>query len=332
MSSPVAEIPTCHKSMTIKPVTTTLPSARAGLVRARSSTVTMLPPRIAHWQDSHNYHAHIQQVYQPMHIPGIPPIALGPVLRATPMMAPTAWFPVSPPPLHSARPVVSPGFVHAAPMSTLWHMSVGEVWSTPTSPRSATETVRILKQLGLTIVLEDLDNMQPHGGRTAAVLRCRTNEVVDGATGTIVQKHVHFQVEFSVSSTQVGGFGSPTVATGSNTGTGAGTSVSAGVGTLAIGVSTSPTGTGMSTSLISPRHAVLGKQAMAVGHACTIVPVQEKGSLLAFGAVCRWLREEWTLDALQTRSPPGTGPGGQGNPLEQQQQHQGSGLPTRFRL
>jgi len=547
MSSPVAEIPTRHKSMTIKPVATTLSSAHAELVRARSSTVTMLPPRIA--QDSHNYHAHNQQMYQPMHIPGTPPIALGPIPRTTPMMAPTAWFPVSPPPFHSARPVVSPGFARTAPMSTVRHMGVGEVWSTPTSPRTVeqnamtdnnatmpvpgrfdgvfgngpyspdgrsaipvfredmptqsryfqaptrrvfvagspedapqpgrgqenkenseyydgrytyqendpthfsgellvkprgggrvgrelrnslhgveflkreskerekdrkhkgeyafvwcpyaldpfgfvvppldlqpntlnakrsvvsspiqptspgmpsilsspvgefkgwfsnlfnwrahtyvlcstnnvaatrTETVRILEQLGVTIVLEDPDNMQPHGGGTGAVLRCRTNEVVDGATGAIVQKHVRFRVEFSVGSTQVGGFVAPTVATGSNTGTGAATSMSAGVGTQTISASTSPTGAGMSTSLMSPRHAALGKQAMAVGYACAIVLVQEKGSLSTFRAVCRWLREEWTLDAL--RSPPGAGPGGQGVFLEQQLQHQGSGLQKR---
>lgn len=134
MSSPVAEIPTRHKSMTIKPVATTLPSAHAELVRARSSTVTMLSPRIA--QDSHNYHAHNQQMYQPMHIPGTPPIALGPVPRTTPMTAPTAWFPVSPPPLHSARPVASPGFPRAPPMSMIRRMGISEVRSTPTSPRS----------------------------------------------------------------------------------------------------------------------------------------------------------------------------------------------------
>ena len=89
------------------------------------------------------------------------------------------------------------------------------------------------------------------------------------------------------------------------------------VGAQSLGASASPTGMS-SFKLMSPRHA-LGKQAMAVGYACAIVVVQEKGSLSTFRAVCRWLREEWTLDAL--RSPP-AGPGGQGIFLEQQQQHQ----------
>ena len=164
--------------------------------------------------------------------------------------------------------------------------------------------------------------MHPHGGGTAAVLRCRTNEVVDEGTGAVVQKHVRFRVEFSVGSTQVGGFVAPTVATGSSTSAGA--SVSAGVGTQIVGASASPTG--ISSSLVSPRHA-LGKQAMAVGYACAIVVVQEKGSLSTFRAVCRWLREEWTLDALM--SPPGGGPSGQGIFLEQQQQHLGIGLQRR---
>ncbi|KAF8546307.1 hypothetical protein OG21DRAFT_1527911, partial [Imleria badia] len=146
-----------------------------------------------------------------------------------------------------------------------------------------TETVRILEQLGVSIALEDPDG---NASATASILRCRTNEIVDGATGAVVQKHVRFRVEFSVGSTQVGEFAAPTAGAGSSTSTG--TSVT-----------------------VSPRHAsAFGKQAMAVGYACAIVLVQEKGSLSTFRAVCRWLREEWTLDALQ--SPPGGGSGGQG--------------------
>lgn len=135
ISSPVAEIPTRHKSMSIKPVATIQPSAHAEIARTRSSTVTMLPPRIA--QDSHNYHAHNQQMYQPMHIPGTPPISLGPVPRMTPMMVPTAWFPVSSRPPHSAGLVPSPNIGHAVPMSMVPHIGATEVRSAPTSPRSA---------------------------------------------------------------------------------------------------------------------------------------------------------------------------------------------------
>ncbi|KAH0835946.1 hypothetical protein J3R83DRAFT_9871 [Lanmaoa asiatica] len=521
VSSPVAEIPTRHKSMT-KPVATTLSSAHAELARTRSSTVTMLSPRIT--QDSHNYHAHNQQMYQPMHIPGTPPIALGAVPRMTPMTVPTAWFPVSPHPPHSAGPTLSPSIARAAPMSMVRHMGVSEVRSAPTLPRSGgpdamvdiepttqfpgrvdtvftyhgndpsspegrptiqvyredmlpqvdrsrhsqaptrhltvptspedahqsgrsqenkensnyyegrytyldndpmhfsgglfvkpraggrvgkelrnslhgveflkrdnkgrerdrkpqvppldlhlntlntkrsvvssptqptppgmpsilsspvgefkgwfsnlfnwrahtyvlcstnnlaatrTETVRILEQLGVTIALEDPDSIHAHGGGTAGILRCRTNEVVDGATGAVVQKHVRFRVEFSVGSTQVGGFIAPTIGAGPSAGT------SIGIGAPVVGASTTSTGT--SSLLMSPRHA-LGKQATAAGYACAIVLVQEKGSLSTFRAVCRWLREEWTLDAL--RSPPDVGPGGRGGFLEQQQQQQCQG-------
>lgn len=186
-----------------------------------------------------------------------------------------------------------------------------------------TEMIRILEQLGVTIALEDPESMHSHGHPgTAAVLRCRTNEVVDGTTGAVVQKHVRFRVEFSAGSAQIGGFVAPNIGTSS---AGAGPNVSAGVGTQVVGTSTSPTG--MSSSLMSSRHA-LGKQAMAAGYACAIMLVQEKGSLSTFRAVCRWLREEWTLDAL--RSPPGVGMGGQASIFEQQQQqHQGVGMQKR---
>ncbi|KAF8137384.1 hypothetical protein EV363DRAFT_1317834 [Boletus edulis] len=514
ISSPVAEIPTRHKSMTIKPVATTLSSAHAELARTRSSTVTVLPSRVA--QDSHNYHAHNQQLYQPMHIPGTPPIALGPVSRTTPLMVPAAWFPVSAHPSRSAGPVRSPNVARAAPMITVPRMGVGEVRSAPTSPRSEeqdfepmtpnrldtmlmyygndpyspegrptvqvygedtlpqvdrsryfqaptrhvtaptspedvhlsgrgqenkenseryegtnayqendpanlsggffaksrggarvgrelrnslhgveflkregkererdrkhklppldlhpntlnakrsvvssptqptppgmpsilsspvgefkgwfsnlfnwrahtyvlcstnnlaatrAETIRILEQLGVTIALEDPDSMHTHSGGTAAILRCRTNEIVDGASGAVVQKHVRFRVEFSVGPTQAGGFVTSTT----------GTTSAGAVGNTSGGASP----TGMSSSLMSPRHA-LGKQAMAMGYACAIVLVQEKGSLSTFRAVCRWLREEWMLDALA--SPLGAGPGGQGIFMEQQQQYLGVGLQKK---
>lgn len=546
VSSPVAEIPTRHKSMTLKPVTTALPSAHAELARTRSSTVTMLSPRIA--QDSHNYHAHNQQMYQPMHIPETP-IAPGPVARMTPVTVPTAWFPVPPHSPHLAGPAISPSIPRTAPMSMIRRMGPSEARSTPTSPRSGeqdamvdiepttplpgrlnaiftyhrndpftpegrpsiqvyredtspqvdrsrysqapmrhiilpsspedahqsgrgqenkensehyegrypyldndpmhfsggllvkpraggrvgkelrnslhgveflkrdgkererdrkprgeralvwyrdvlnpsrivappldlhlntsnakrpavsspttppgmpsiisspvgefkgwfsnlfnwrahtyvlcstnnlaatrTETIRILEQLGVTIALEDHDSMHGHGPSTAAMLRCRTNEILDAVTGAVVQKHVRFRVEFSVGSTQVTGFVAPTIGAGSSAGAGTGTSI--GIGVPVVGTSTMSAG--MSSSLVSPRH-VLGKQTMAAGYACAIVLVQEKGSLSTFRAVCRWLREEWKLDAL--RSPPGAGPGAQGGYFEQQQQQrQGMGPQKR---
>ena len=39
---------------------------------------------------------------------------------------------------------------------------------------------------------------------------------------------------------------------------------------------------------------------MMSGSQCAIVLIQEKGAVSTFRAVCRRLREEWTLDALQS--------------------------------
>ncbi|KAG2109862.1 kinase-like domain-containing protein [Suillus discolor] len=43
-----------------------------------------------------------------------------------------------------------------------------------------------------------------------------------------------------------------------------------------------------------------GKPSLGSGFTCAILLVQEKGSLSSFRMVCRWLREEWALDALQS--------------------------------
>ena len=193
-----------------------------------------------------------------------------------------------------------------------WRAHTYVLCSTNNLAATHAEAIRILEQLGVTIALEDPDGM--HG--PAAVLRCRTNEVVDGATGAVVQKHVRFRVEFSVGSTL---FGAPTTSAGTTL-VGTGPSV----GTHMVGTPASPPG--VSSPLMSPRHA-LGKQAMAAGYACAIMLVQEKGSLSTFRMVCRWLREEWTLDAL--RSPPGVGVGGQGSFFEQQQQQYQPGMQRR---
>lgn len=177
ISSPVVEIPTRHKSMTIKPIATTLSSAHAELARTRSSTVTMLSPRIA--QDSHNYHAHNQQMYQPMHIPGTPPIALGPVSRMTPMTVPTAWFPVSPHPPHSAGPVITPGVARAAPMSMVRQMGASEVRPTPISPCSTEQdtmidiepTTPVLGRFDTVFTRHGNEPYSPEGRSTVQVFR-----------------------------------------------------------------------------------------------------------------------------------------------------------------
>lgn len=177
VSSPVAEIPTRHKSMTIKPVTTTLTSAHAELARTRSSTVTMLSPRIA--QDSHNYHAHNQQMYQPMHIPGTPPVALGPVPRMTPMTVPTAWFPVSPHSPHSAGPAIGPGIARAAHTPMLRGIGASEVRSASTSPRSGEQnamvdiepTMQVPGRVDTTFNYHGNDPFSPEGRPTIQVYR-----------------------------------------------------------------------------------------------------------------------------------------------------------------
>lgn len=202
-----------------------------------------------------------------------------------------------------------------------WRAHTYVLCSTNNLAATRMETIRILEQLGIAIVPEDADGMQ-----AGAALRCRTNEVVDGTTGAVVQKHVRFRIEFSVGSAQVGGFVAPNIGTGSSPTSGP--NISTGVGTYVGGMPMSPTGTStsMSSSLLPSRHT-LGKQATVAGYACAIMLVQEKGSLSTFRAVCRWLREEWTLDAL--RSPP-VGVGGQPSFFEQQQQQfQGAAMQKR---
>ncbi|KIK93860.1 hypothetical protein PAXRUDRAFT_828543 [Paxillus rubicundulus Ve08.2h10] len=164
-----------------------------------------------------------------------------------------------------------------------------------------TETIRILEQLGVTIGPEDTDG--GHGYQGGATLRCRMNDVVDSNNGALIQKHVRFRVEFTLGATQGGGLLSPPLGTDYS---GAGVGVRASPGAAA-----SP----MSPTLASARY-VLNRQAL-VGYTCAIVLVQEKGSVSTFRALCRWLREEWTLDVLQSPPPP---TGGQGGFLEQQQQ------------
>lgn len=187
-----------------------------------------------------------------------------------------------------------------------WRAHTYVLCSTNNLIATRNETIRILEQLGITITFEETDSAHVLG--QSGILRCRTNDVADGSTGAVVQKHVRFRVEFSVGSAPVGGFGSPTRPSSA--------------GAHHVGTPMSPPG--IPSPLMSPRHA-LGKQAIAAGYLCAIMLVQEKGSLSTFRVVCRWLREEWTLDAL--RSPPGVG--GQASFFEQQQQQHLAGMQKR---
>ncbi|KIJ59399.1 hypothetical protein HYDPIDRAFT_100793 [Hydnomerulius pinastri MD-312] len=163
-----------------------------------------------------------------------------------------------------------------------WKAHTYVLCSTNHLTATRTETIRILEQFGVSLGIEETDGQ--------GTLRCRMNDLVDSNNGALIQKHVRFRVEFSSNSPQARGLLSPP---------------------LGAGASASP----VSPSLASARYA-LSRQTMA-GCTCAIVLVQEKGSVSTFRALCRWLREEWTLDALV--SPPPTG--GQGSFLEQQQRH-----------
>ncbi|KAF9219530.1 Pkinase-domain-containing protein [Gyrodon lividus] len=168
-----------------------------------------------------------------------------------------------------------------------------------------TETIRILEQFGVTIGLEDVEGEYEHHG--GAMLRCRMNDVVDSNNGALIQKHVRFRVEFTLGSPQGGGLLLPPL--GSGAGAGSGIGLGAGAGAAA-----SP----MSPTLTSARYAS-SKQAMG-GITCAIILVQEKGSVSTFRALCKWLREVWTLDVLKSPPPP---TGGHGSFMEQQQQRVG---------
>ncbi|KAG2031418.1 hypothetical protein BDR03DRAFT_928036 [Suillus americanus] len=153
-----------------------------------------------------------------------------------------------------------------------WKAHTYVLCSTDTMYATRNEAVRILEQFGVIVGLEETDG---HG-----VLRCRMNDLIDTMSGSVVQKQVRFRVEFSSSSSS----------------------------------SSSSHGQPQSPTPASPRlpmyHASgpmsptfrygFGRPSLGSGFTCAILLVQEKGSVSSFRMVCRWLREEWALDALQS--------------------------------
>lgn len=195
--------------------------------------------------------------------------------------------------LHSKRPNNDPPYLTASPaMSILASPVVGEFkgwfsnlfnWKTQTYILCSTddisttrnETTRLLKQFGVVVALEDADGL----GR----LRCRTDDILDATTGIVVQKQTRFRIEL---------YSAPgSVVRSPYAGEVAG--------------SRSSQQNPMSPNLNLARYSM--NKYMMRGSQCAIVLIHEKGAISTFKAVCRTLREEWTLDALQS---PGIGPEG----------------------
>ncbi|KAH7906608.1 kinase-like domain-containing protein [Hygrophoropsis aurantiaca] len=170
-----------------------------------------------------------------------------------------------------------------------WKAHTYVLCSTDDISATRNEAIRILEQLGVAVALEEIDG---HG-----LLKCRMNDLIDANSNSVIQKQVRFKVEFSTSSNSnsISSSFSPSPQMGSST----------------------PrlphqTPTPMSPTLSSFTRHSMGKQvqlAPGSGYTCAMVLMQEKGSVATFRSLCRWLREEWTLDALRS---PVIGAGGPG--------------------
>ncbi|KAG1898528.1 kinase-like domain-containing protein [Suillus fuscotomentosus] len=149
-----------------------------------------------------------------------------------------------------------------------WKAHTYVLCSTDTLYATRNEAVRILEHFGVIVGLEETDG---HG-----VLRCRMNDLMDTMSGSVIQKPVRFRVEFSSSSSSSSSPRSPTPASPR----------------LPMYHASGP---------MSPTFRYgFGKPSLGSGFTCAILLVQEKGSLSSFRMVCRRLREEWALDALQS--------------------------------
>ena len=129
------------------------------------------------------------------------------------------------------------------------------------------ETTRLLKQFGVVVALEDSDGW--------GQLRCRLDDVLDAPIGTNTQKQTRFRVEL---------YSAPVNAYSLHSGEGATSRL----------FQQNP----VSPHLNPTRYST--NKYMMRGSQCAIVLIQEKGAVSTFRAVCRKLREEWTLDALHS--------------------------------
>lgn len=157
-----------------------------------------------------------------------------------------------------------------------WKAQTYVLCSTDNIFTTRTETTRLLEQFGVIVALEDADGL--------GQLRCRVDDIIDAPTGYIIQKQTRFRVELH---------SAPGGASPHANGT----------------VSFVPSQQNTITHQHNPtRHSI--NKYMVNGSQCAIVLVLEKGAVSTFRAVCRRLREEWTLDALRSPivSPDGTIP------------------------
>ena len=148
-----------------------------------------------------------------------------------------------------------------------WKSQTYVLCSTDNIFTTRNETISLLQQFGVVIALEDADAW--------GQLRCRVDDVLDAPTGNIIQKQTRFRVEL---------YSAPGHQYSAYPGDGAASRLS----------QQNP----ISPNLNPARYS-MGKYMMS-GSQCAIVLIQEKGAVSTFRAVCRRLREEWTLDALQS--------------------------------
>jgi len=144
-----------------------------------------------------------------------------------------------------------------------WKAQTYVLCSTDNIFTTRNETTRLLEQFGVVVALEDTDG--------SGQLRCRIDDVLDVLTGIVVQKQTRFRIEL---------YSAPSTAHSSHSGA-------------------SSQQNPMSPHFNPARYSM--NKYMMSGSQCAIVLIQEKGAVSTFRAVCRRLREEWTLDAL--RSP-----------------------------
>lgn len=149
-----------------------------------------------------------------------------------------------------------------------WKAQTYVLCSTDDVLSTRNETTRLLEILGVVVALED-------GGQ----LKCRVGDgmALDGGDGSSAQllKHTRFRVELHASLAAT---------------------------TPSHSASQSSSRSPLPTPTFGP-----GTKHVTGGSQCVIVLTQEKGTVSTFRTICRRLREEWTLDALQ--SPPSASPG-----------------------
>ena len=170
-----------------------------------------------------------------------------------------------------------------------WKPHTYILYSTAPCHVTRDETIRILEQFGVEIVLGNHHD-QRHGALTN-VLNCQAHDLTDKSSSAVVQKYVRFRVEFSSLVTpQDDGFLAPPAPT---------TSVNVGSHAFHPAVF-SAAASATSAMLTSSRH--IGDKATTthgVSHpTCAVVLAQEKGSASTFRALCQQFREAWTLDVM----------------------------------